>query len=286
MLLLRPFQSDALFSARTKQVNGGFPETVWWNVVVGNSTTLEECIAKTLRPIGPLVALGRPGEAFPPPGGARFHETDQTWKHRVLDLLRRARIVILIPGTSQALNWEIMTAFRELKPQQLVILGVGKDTPRQYDVLMLMFKEATGRWLPHPGHLGVARKTGITFDESWVPRILRLGAPRWRSAGARLHYGLEPVFRANGIKWHPLPLSMGEFVVPLLSLASLYAVPLFGETVRHGLIAGLILCAVFSLSYGGLLVAWWRRRQKSTWLPAQPAPVVCGSQRLPSHRDF
>ena len=139
-----------------------------------------------------------------------FHETDQSWKSRVADLLRRARVVILIPGASQALNWETMTAFRELKPQQLVILGVGTDTPRQYKALARMFKESTGRRLPHPRRLGLAYKTGITFDEGWVPRILRLGAPRWRSVCARLHNGLEPVFRANGIKWYQLPLSMKE----------------------------------------------------------------------------
>jgi hypothetical protein len=27
---------------------------------------------------------------------------------------------------------------------------------------------------------------------------------------ANLHYGLEPVFRANGIEWHPLPVSKKE----------------------------------------------------------------------------
>jgi hypothetical protein len=189
-------------------------------------TTSEEYIAKSLSSIGPLVALGRPGEAFPPPGAHRFHETDQTWKDRVVDLLRKARIVILFPGTSEALNWETMTAFRELKPEQLVILDVGTDTPRQYEVLTRICKETTGKWLPHPRNLGLAKENCITFDEGWVARIRQLDKPRWRSSAARLHNALEPVFRANGIKWSPLPLSMGE--VPwLLAMASPFAIFLY-----------------------------------------------------------
>jgi len=190
-------------------------------------TTSEEYIAKSLSSIGPFVALGRPGEAFPPSGAHRFYETDQTWKDRVVGLLRKARIVILIPGTSQALNWETMTAFRELKPQQLVILGVGSDTPCQYEVLTRMCKETTGKWLPHPRNLGLAKETCITFDEGWVARIRLLDKPRWRfSVAARLHNTLEPVFRANGIRWSPLPPSMGE-VTWLLAMATFFATFLY-----------------------------------------------------------
>jgi hypothetical protein len=61
----------------------------------------------------------------------------------------------------------------------------------------------------------VAKETGITFDEGWTPRILRLGDSRWRSVDARWHYALEPVFRANGIKWSPLssPLNFFRLVI-------------------------------------------------------------------------
>jgi hypothetical protein len=55
--------------------------------------TFEERLAAALRPIGPLVALGQPEEALPPAGASRFHETQQTWKDRVVDLLKGARLV-------------------------------------------------------------------------------------------------------------------------------------------------------------------------------------------------
>jgi hypothetical protein len=266
VVLLRSFQSDALYSALYGQVRqhittavprAGFTDVFWWDLVLGNLPTFEEFIAKSLHPIGPLVALGRPEEAFPPPGAARFHETDQSWKNRVVDLLRRARVVILIPGASQALNWETMTAFRELKPRQLVILGVGTDTPHQYKALARIFKEATGRRLPHPRRLGAGEQTAITFDEGWVPRILRLGG--WRSVCARLHNGLEPVFRANGIKWHPLPRSMKE-VIALPCAAVVCAIPAYELILRFGSAgAGLL---GFILAGVGLL-CWRPWRQKT-----------------------
>jgi len=42
----------------------------------------------------------------------------------------------------------------------------------------------------------------------------------------RLHNTLEPVFRANGIRWSPLPPSMGE-VTWLLAMATFFATFLY-----------------------------------------------------------
>ena len=211
MVLLRPFESDATVLGTGRWFAGG--EGIYTRTLFAGQYFIEQDFAAAVRPFGPLVAIGRPSEALPPPGAApRFRETDQTWKDRVVDLLRRARLVILVPGTSEPLHWEITTAFQELKPQQLLIM-VGSNTPREYEALSQIFKKATGRDFPDRWRLGRAEKTGITFDEGWTPRILRLRAPYWRRSSspfasfADWHYGLEPVFRANGIEWHPLPLS-------------------------------------------------------------------------------
>jgi len=228
VVLLRPFQTDtrALWSERPDFPFGSF----------SGGPTFEEQLAEVVRPIGQLMALGEPGEAFAPPGAARFSETHETWKSRVVDLLRRARLVILIPGTSEALRWEITTAFQELKPQQLLILLVTTNSGRDYEALSRVLKEATGRELPESSGIedwrarilqlwrrleasspdvGVHLHYGITFDEGWTARILQLRAPLWRSlirlggapSSVHLHYGLQPIFRANGIQWSPLPVS-------------------------------------------------------------------------------
>jgi hypothetical protein len=218
VVLLRPFQLDACAVRLKKGLKVEFFEGAL-------DKTYEEYLAESVRPIGPLIALAEPGQGLPPAGAARLHETHQTWKDRVVDLLRGARLVILIPGTSVALLWEMWTAFQELRPQQLVILDVGKDTPREYKALSLMFKEATGQELPAGRTMGRAGRSIITFDEGWTPRILRPRGLRWRCLdlvsfltgsrdgrlqAANLHYGLKPVFQANGIEWHPLPVSWEE----------------------------------------------------------------------------
>lgn len=226
VVLLRAFQSDD--SARAVL----FPLYL---------KTFEEHLAAALRPIGPLVALGRPEETLPPPGASRFYEAHQTWKDRVVDLFKRARLVVLIFGTSSSVLWETTTAFQMLKPQQMLILGVGRNTPREYEALSRVFKEATGRELPDLRNLGRAKRTGfeersgITFGEGWTPLILRLRAPFWRRfasswTGAHVHFGLEPIFRANGIEWHPYPVSKLEvlywLIFVILCLAMLGALVL------------------------------------------------------------
>jgi hypothetical protein len=216
VVLLRPFQSDA--SGEDVISHGGvFAGDPAWYIY-----TFEEHLAAALRPIGPLVALGQPEEALAPVGASRLYETNETWKDSVVDLFRKARIVVLIFDTSSSVLWETVTALRMLKPRQLLILGVGRDTPREYEALSRMFKETTGRELPDLGSFGPAIKrqileerSGIIFGEDWTPRILRLRAPFWRAfagswTGAHVHYGLEPVFRANGIAWRPFPVSALE----------------------------------------------------------------------------
>jgi hypothetical protein len=216
VVLLRPFQSDA---------SG---EDVVSPVLYLH--TFEEHLAAALRPIGPLVALGRPEEALPPAGASRFYATNQTWKDRVVDLFRRARVVVLIFDTSSSVLWETVTAFRMLKPQQLLILGVGRNTPREYEALSRMFKETIGRELPNLGNFGPAirrqvfeERSGIIFGEGWTPQILRLRAPFWRAfaagwTGAHVHFGLEPIFRANEIEWQPYPVSTLEILYWLMGV--------------------------------------------------------------------
>jgi hypothetical protein len=210
VVLLRPFETDTKVLRRAKRNSYSiFGPNKILDLFTGKYFD-EEDLAEAVRPIGRLVTVGDPGQALPLPGAARFHETDQTWKDRVIDLMRRARVVILVPSTSEALLWEITTAFQRLKPQQLLILGLGTDT-QGHEALSQIFKKTTGQEFPDRRYLGHSESTGVIFDVGWVPRILRVRAPFWRfMLGARgavdLRYGLEPVFRANGIEWHPPPV--------------------------------------------------------------------------------
>ena len=67
VLYLRSFQTDA--STPFKVLASGF-------------TTEEEQLADVLRPLGEMVAIGRPGELLPTPGAARTYATDSE-RHRL-----------------------------------------------------------------------------------------------------------------------------------------------------------------------------------------------------------
>jgi hypothetical protein len=65
---------------------------------------LEIELVRALRAAGPLVALGRPGEAA---GAGRVVTSDQEWKVLFRDLVDRAQCVFLVPGRSEGTKWEL-----------------------------------------------------------------------------------------------------------------------------------------------------------------------------------
>ena len=81
-------------------------------VAMGNLTVndVESYVSKAAKRLGPVVALGRPGEAF---GAGRVVTPDAEWKQDILLLLRRARSILLIPSHRPGTLWEIESIQRE-----------------------------------------------------------------------------------------------------------------------------------------------------------------------------
>ena len=71
------------------------------------SASHEREIAGALARIGPLIAIGKPGDRVAPFGAARVYVGDDVWQETVLKLIRRAAIVILQPETTQGTWWEL-----------------------------------------------------------------------------------------------------------------------------------------------------------------------------------
>jgi len=70
---------------------------------------VENYVSQAVARLGPLVALGRPGEAF---GAGRIITTDQEWKQDIMLLLRRCRAILLIPSHREGTLWEIESIYR------------------------------------------------------------------------------------------------------------------------------------------------------------------------------
>jgi len=85
----------------------------------------EEQMARILSRIGPLVAIGKPGEALPELGAARLYVAHDRWQHKVSELMQRAALVVVRVGTSPGVLWEIEQALQHLRRQRLVLVVLG-----------------------------------------------------------------------------------------------------------------------------------------------------------------
>jgi len=139
------------------------------------SRTYEEQLAKALRPMGPFVAIGRPGERSPELGAARLYVDDAGWQNKVQEMLPNAGLVILRLGASVGLVWEL-EQIRKLVDPRKVILDLpikGRRGPldiQQYAQVVEMAPKAF--FLPALNELQGARF--ICFDDEWTPIVMRL----------------------------------------------------------------------------------------------------------------
>jgi hypothetical protein len=151
VLYLRSFQDDACGLKLPS-----------WLVLKGiqlRSQTHEESVADVLRSIGPVVAIGRPGEPMPELGAHRMYVADDRWQDEVKMLMNRARLVVLRLGASPGLKWEFKTMAASVPPERI-----------------LLYLEPPGRppaelWRLLPcGRIGPPRGRYISFSPDWTPR--------------------------------------------------------------------------------------------------------------------
>ena len=116
-LYLRSFQDDASFDAA--QIRPGMPALIQF-LISGRSE--EEQIARAVRRIGRLVAVGEPGERLPYVGADRLYLPIDGWHEPVRELITRARLVLLAVGPGEGTMWELVECMRLLPPNRLVLL--------------------------------------------------------------------------------------------------------------------------------------------------------------------
>ena len=82
------------------------------HLLTSGFATDEEHLADAVRPFGDMVAIGRPGELLPLPGGARDYPSDDAWRDVVRSRMKVAPLVVLKAGTGQGLHWELGETLR------------------------------------------------------------------------------------------------------------------------------------------------------------------------------
>jgi hypothetical protein len=173
--------------------------------------TEEEQLAHVVTEIGPFVAIGDPRETLPDLGAARLYVPDEQWRERVLNLIRRASLVVLRAGTTQAFLWELSAAVEHCPPQRVVILVA---SPREhYERFRAQSDPLMRKPLPaySPSGVRLGALVGIVrFEKDWTAVF----EPLKRSGGFpdsfqfpladSLRVSLRPVLERLGARYRPM----------------------------------------------------------------------------------
>lgn len=172
-----------------------------------DTATEEEQLARTLRFIGPVVAIGGPEEDKPGLGAVRLYVPNYKWQDTVISLMQSARLIVLRAGDSDGFWWELKSASMYVNPEKLLLLiPFGKG---EYEV----FRQIAEYYLPKPlpGYNGLKTTYGtlrgiIYFQPDWTPIFVKLDT-RYARGHRRaplvpmLQAALQPIFQRFQITW-------------------------------------------------------------------------------------
>jgi hypothetical protein len=115
VLLLRSFGDDMM----RLETGAKWTRT---NDILRRGMTFERIVVKHLDSIGPVIAIGKPGEALAPLGAARDYVGDEVWQQEVEQRMREAALIVLMLGTSEGLAWELLRVRRLQLLHKLVLV--------------------------------------------------------------------------------------------------------------------------------------------------------------------
>jgi tetratricopeptide (TPR) repeat protein len=102
VLLLRSFSLDTLPAEVLDRKRVGFNFASWFE-----KRSFEEYLAEAFEQVGPVIAIGRPGETVAPLGAARDYVGDDAWQKRVLAHAKASQCVLMLADDSPGMAWEI-----------------------------------------------------------------------------------------------------------------------------------------------------------------------------------
>jgi hypothetical protein len=137
--------------------------------------TFEERMVRSLGAIGPVVAIGRPGDHLPPPGAARIYLPNEAWQAEVSVFIDRSAFIALQTGDTPGIRWEVSQVVSRVRPSRLILVlpmevsgGHRLDTVR-YRRFVANNGDLFPRSLPCNPPRGARF---ICFDDDWTPQPL------------------------------------------------------------------------------------------------------------------
>ena len=222
----------------------------------------EQELAWIMARVGPVIAIGKPGERLPQLGAARLYVDDDHWRETIDELMARSALVVVRAGDTPNLWWEIERAMTRHPLERVIIVMLGRE--ERWRAFHRRFADTFGaprvtaakspspivgmmlRWLL-PGR---TQGTVIYFDRSSTPHQRSLTHPFSLSAlftniysphGAALRGGMEPVFVDLGLPWKTSRRSL-TVAVPLAFLGGIFGLHHFYLGNRR---RGLLCCLFF-----------------------------------------
>jgi hypothetical protein len=216
IVYLRSFAADAAWFDS--------PLDLFWLIVHGaRYETYEWSLAKAVRSVGPLIAIGEPGERLPPLGAARIYVDGDNWQMVVEELVERSQLVILRAGRTPGFWWELEHLAKSCDPRKVVIYLPKRDRAGLYQHL----REKSAGILPQPLPEGTAAAIFLGFGPGWEPRLLQPWGPTLGATFRRLLIGspapeiraaLNDALEPLGIRRRGLPLQFREWVLVACAL--------------------------------------------------------------------
>jgi hypothetical protein len=124
VVYIRSFKDDDLIVAAKSRIAKWHTNIFLWTAAV----SIEQELALIMNRVGPVVAIGKPGEPLPELGAARLYVGDDQWQAKITEMMKRSRLVIIRGGTTANLWWEIEQAARVLPLRKLLIVSIGETT--------------------------------------------------------------------------------------------------------------------------------------------------------------
>ena len=203
----------------------------------------EQEMAIVLKQAGPVVAIGRPGEKLPQLGAARLYVSNDRWQAEVLDLMSRARLVVIRIGATPGVRWEIDQALDRVPRDRIVLSLFGSSAlqipPEVESRLAPLLGTQWSTSLPEPPPSGLKawgirdprRRIGslICFPEASPPVVIPMSNwPLWgrdaallalcRASAPPLRRAWREVFRRLGVHSGTFTASRSKTLATLLAL--------------------------------------------------------------------
>jgi hypothetical protein len=225
IVYLRPFDADEA------QIANRWSSHLRISPREGLEKTYEQRLARTLRKVGPFVAVGDPTERLPMIGAARMYAADEDWQETVDELTARAGVLLVHAGETEGLAWEIRHVVELDAPERVILslplLAERRQPSRQerYDA----FRRGSGDAFPRPLPETIGHCQFLYFESDWTPRLLGERGKALPTGESERATALRRLAREFKIKWAPRWLRQAIFAIAFF--AALFVVVQLAEVI-------------------------------------------------------